>query len=58
MTARSIFGLFFLLPFVVTGYWWQRHGFPIEGEAAMYAIVFLFFGLPCGLVGAWLLFKS
>ena len=52
---RTFFGLLFLLPCVVTAYWWERQGFPWEGERAMYAIVFIFFGLPCGIIGALLL---
>ena len=55
---RTFFGLLFLLPCLVTGYWWQQNGLRWEGaDYAITAILFLFFGLPCGLIAAWLLLR-
>jgi hypothetical protein len=56
--VRTFFGLLFLLPCLVTGYWWQQNGLRWEGaDYAITAILFLFFGLPCGLIAAWLLLR-
>jgi hypothetical protein len=56
--VRTFLGLLFLIPCLVTGYWWQKDGLHWEGaDHAMYAIAFLFFGLPCGLIAAWLLLR-